>query len=324
MTEKGYKQLVIDTEFKNLIRPLRKEEYMQLELNLVVDGCRDPIIVWNNTIVDGHNRYEICNRMHIPYATQEIEFESREAAVVWICSNQLGRRNITEETRKYLIGRQYEAEKLVGCQKNANGYNQYTNSHDTEIANSPDDLASRDQKESSRRTAWRLGEEYHISSGTVQKYARYSQALDAIAEKVPELIPQILSGSYKISHENVVAISMMDAEEVRKLNKKIGKGPVPFIRYSESRRDISGDATSKPTMEVPDKPAIKTMPAFDPDAEVAGLTLTIPSWTSSIERTKSTADLNIISSSAKNKLEEALEALQSKVQEMLSAIKGDT
>jgi hypothetical protein len=117
---------------------------------------------------------------------------------------------------------------------------------------------------------------------------------------------------------------MMDAEEVRKLNKKIGQGPVPFIRYSESRRDISGEATANPTMEVPDKPAIKTMPTFDPDAEVAGLTLTIPSWTSSIERTKSTADFNIISSSAKDKLEEALEALQRKVQELLSAIRGDT
>ena len=324
MTDNGFKQLNIDTEFKNLIRPLHKEEYMQLELNLVVDGCRDPIITWNDTIVDGHNRYEICNCLHIPYATQEIEFESRESAVIWICSNQLGRRNITEETRKYLIGRQYEAEKHVGCQKNANGHNQYTKPPYTEIAESPDDLASWDQKESIRRTAWRLGEEYHISSGTVQKYARYSQALDAIAEKAPELIPQILSGSYKISHENVVALSVMNEEEVQKLNKKIGQGSVPFIRYSESRRDISGEVPNKPAVQITGIPAIKTMPAFDPDAEVSGLTLTIPSWTSSIERTKLTADLNIISSSAKDRLEEALEKLQGKVQEMLSAIKGET
>ena len=324
MTEKGYKQLKIDTEFKNLIRPLRKEESMQLELNLVVGGCRDPIITWNNTIMDGHNRYEICNRLHIPYATQEIEFESRESAVIWICSNQLGRRNITEETRKYLIGRQYEAEKLIGCQKNANGHNQYTSSPDTGVGESPDDLVGWDQKESNRRTAWRLGEEYHISSGTVQKYARYSQALDALAEKDPDLIPQILSGNYKISQENIIALSMMDAEEVKKLNKKIGQGAVPFIRYSESRRDISTEVTNRPAVQIPDTPAIKTMPEFDPDAEVAGLTLTIPSWTSSIELTKSKANLTIISSTAKDRLEEALEELQSKVRDMLSAIKGDT
>ena len=67
MTEKAFRQLNIDPEFKNLIRPLRREEYRQLELNLVVEGCREDIIAWNDTIVDGHNRYEICNKMRIPY-----------------------------------------------------------------------------------------------------------------------------------------------------------------------------------------------------------------------------------------------------------------
>ncbi len=71
-------------------------------------------------------------------------------------------------------------------------------------------------------------------------------------------------------------------------------------------------------------PAIKSMPAFDPDAEVAGLTLTIPSWTSSIERTKNAADLTTVSTLAKVRLEEALELLDSKVQEMLRAIKEDS
>ena len=56
MTEKAFRQLNIDPEFKNLIRPLRREEYRQLELNLVMEGCREDIIAWNDTIVDGHNR----------------------------------------------------------------------------------------------------------------------------------------------------------------------------------------------------------------------------------------------------------------------------
>ncbi len=104
---KGFAVLEVDPEFKALIRPLRKDEYLQLEVNLSIDGCRDPIITWNNIIIDGHNRYEICNRLHIPYAVREMPFENRERAIVWICSNQLGRRNITEETRRYLIGKQY-------------------------------------------------------------------------------------------------------------------------------------------------------------------------------------------------------------------------
>lgn len=70
--DKGFAVLEIDPEFKTLIRPLRKDEYLQLEVNLTVDGCREPIITWNNIIIDGHNRYEICNRLHIPYAVRKM------------------------------------------------------------------------------------------------------------------------------------------------------------------------------------------------------------------------------------------------------------
>ena len=53
MTEKAFRQLNIDPEFKNLIRPLRREEYRQLELNLVVEGCREDIIAWNDIAAAG-------------------------------------------------------------------------------------------------------------------------------------------------------------------------------------------------------------------------------------------------------------------------------
>ena len=150
MEEKGFRQLRVDPEFKNLIPPLRREEYRQLELNLVMEGCREDIIVWNDTIVDGHNRYEICNKLQIPYGVKEQAFSSRAAVIVWICSNQLGRRNISEETKKYLIGRQYEAEKKV--QRNEHGYNQYRPNPRTATGRGrPVD------EESGRRTAARLG-----------------------------------------------------------------------------------------------------------------------------------------------------------------------
>lgn len=54
------KTLYIDDEFKNLISPLSPKEYFQLEENILTDGCINPIITWNDVIVDGHNRYEIC------------------------------------------------------------------------------------------------------------------------------------------------------------------------------------------------------------------------------------------------------------------------
>ena len=60
--------LKIDNEFKHLICPLQRKEYVQLEQNILADGCRDPIVVWNDVIVDGHNRYEICKRHKISFS----------------------------------------------------------------------------------------------------------------------------------------------------------------------------------------------------------------------------------------------------------------
>ena len=105
--------LMIDQEFADKIPPLTKEEFEQLETNILADGVViNPLIVWNGVIVDGHNRYRIL-QMHpeIPYQTHEKEFTDRYEAIAWICKNQLGRRNLTPAQRKYLIGKQYEAEK---------------------------------------------------------------------------------------------------------------------------------------------------------------------------------------------------------------------
>ena len=89
--EKKLRLLKIDEEFKTIIRPLKRKEFVQLEENIKADGCRDPIITWNGIIVDGHNRYEICSRHAIPFEVMEMDFSCREEAIAWICKNQLGR-----------------------------------------------------------------------------------------------------------------------------------------------------------------------------------------------------------------------------------------
>jgi len=86
--------LKIDSEFAALIPPLEIEEREQLEKNLLADGCRDPLCAWNGTLVDGHNRHEICTRYGIAYEVEEMEFADREEAKVWMINNQLGRRNL--------------------------------------------------------------------------------------------------------------------------------------------------------------------------------------------------------------------------------------
>jgi hypothetical protein len=89
----------VDPEFQALIAPLKPEERRQLEANLIAQGCRDAVILWNGIILDGHNRAEICARLGIPYKTSSIELPDREAAKLWIEENQVGRRNLTPDQR---------------------------------------------------------------------------------------------------------------------------------------------------------------------------------------------------------------------------------
>ena len=185
MEEKSLKTLKIDPQFKNLIRSLQKKEYLLLEENLFADGCRDPLITWKGVIIDGHNRYEICMRHGIPFNVVEMDFVYREEAVAWICANQLGRRNISEETRRFLIGKQYEAEKTASRIKNPRDLNQYTG----ELSEPDESTIARDAR---HQTAARIAQENHISRATVEKYAIYSRAVDAISEKEPEIVPKSL------------------------------------------------------------------------------------------------------------------------------------
>ena len=87
--------LTIDEEFKNLIPPLTNEEFQQLEENILRDGIREPLVIWDNVLIDGHNRYAIAQKHNLPFATTELHFDNRGAAIEWIIQNQFGRRNIS-------------------------------------------------------------------------------------------------------------------------------------------------------------------------------------------------------------------------------------
>lgn len=103
----------IDKEFRDLIPPLGLEELQQLEQNVKADGCRDPIVTWNGTIVDGHNRYEICTRNGIKFSTVEKSFSDRSGAILWIIDNQFGRRNLADIDRIALARKKEEVLKPI-------------------------------------------------------------------------------------------------------------------------------------------------------------------------------------------------------------------
>ena len=108
-------KLKIDNELRDLIPPLAEDELKQLENNLVNEGWRnnERIITWNNIIVDGHNRYSICNKKNISYKTQERKFKNKNEVILWMIDNQLGRRNIPDFARIELNERKLEILKPI-------------------------------------------------------------------------------------------------------------------------------------------------------------------------------------------------------------------
>jgi hypothetical protein len=151
--------LKIDPEFKALIPPLSKEEYSLLESNILRDGCRDPLTVWGETLLDGHNRHEICTKHGLPFSTFEIQLPDREAAMDWMDANQLGRRNLTREAHDLLLGRRYNrTKKAHGGQLPTQGI---------------------DQNDPSLSTAAKLAVEHGVSEATVKRAGQFAEAVEA-------------------------------------------------------------------------------------------------------------------------------------------------
>lgn len=94
-------EIVIDPEFKTLLPPLPDDEFSGLEQAIINDGCRDPLVVWFNAealspvLIDGHNRFEICQKHDIRFETVEMEFDSRDDVKIWMIRHQFARRNLT-------------------------------------------------------------------------------------------------------------------------------------------------------------------------------------------------------------------------------------
>lgn len=102
-------KLKIDPDYKNLLPELTTEEYTNLERDIVKHGVLNPILVWCDTIIDGHNRYAICQAHHIQnFPVKEIMFQSKDEAISWILIHQLGRRNLNDFQRNEIALRYQE------------------------------------------------------------------------------------------------------------------------------------------------------------------------------------------------------------------------
>jgi hypothetical protein len=157
--------LNIDQEYQALIPPLSAEEFAQLEANILRDGCLYPIVTWEETIIDGHNRYAICKKHDLPFKIITMEFDDRDAAMDWMDTNQLGRRNLSPVDFKLALGRRYNRTKKAQGGTGANQHKEQT-----------------DQNDTSANTAAKLATQHGVSEATVKRAGKLAEAVEAHPE----------------------------------------------------------------------------------------------------------------------------------------------
>ncbi|MDD2692329.1 MAG: plasmid replication/partition related protein, partial [Simplicispira sp.] len=101
--------IVVNPDLQAYIDPLTPEEYAALERSILAEGCRDALVLWGEVLVDGHNRYGICQKHGIAFQTvQNTRFTSMEDVHLWMIEQHLGRRSVSDFQRGVLALRQRE------------------------------------------------------------------------------------------------------------------------------------------------------------------------------------------------------------------------
>ena len=205
------RQLNIDPEFRDKIPPLSEDEFSKLEENILSDGeVREPLVVWHNTIIDGHHRYRIIQKHpEIPLRVKQMDFPDKWAAIVWMCRNQLGRRNITDEQKAALIGEAYKAQKMT--QGGDRRSESFSKDH-----NGP--LKKYDNK------AQKIADDFSVGEQTVKRAERFLDGLNEADKVSPGIREAVLTGAVKAPKNIISEIRNAQDEKKKEAVEAIKKG----------------------------------------------------------------------------------------------------
>lgn len=206
----------LDKDFRALMPKLTASEYSKLEQSIINEGCRDALIVWNDILIDGYNRYEICQKHSIDFKTISILFADRNVVTNWIIDNQLGRRNLTVEQKNYLIGKKYkEAKKEHGGDRKSSYQNDNLKTHQ------------------------KIAEEYKISEQTVIRAEKFADAVDVIAENVgSDVRDEILSRELDVTAKDVQILAKQEPEIQKEVVEKVRSGKSMKKAIQESKNEL--------------------------------------------------------------------------------------
>lgn len=193
-------QIKIEPQIKSRLWKLSETEYENLKQSIVVEGCRDALILWNDILVDGHNRYSICKENLIPFTTKQKEFSDLNEVLRWVDMNQLSRRNLTDEQRTIILGRISKMHKMPsGVKVGQNG------------------LPAKGQE--------KIAEELKVGLNTLKRAEKYVDAIDGIERNLgKDITEKILNRDIKVTKEEVIKIGSLKPEEQERLFTKLQSG----------------------------------------------------------------------------------------------------
>ena len=215
-------EITIDEEFRLLLPELDKETFALLEESLLQHGCMHPIVLWGNTIIDGHNRHSICIKHGIPFLTKSMEFDSRDDVIVWIISTQVSRRNLSPIQLSFFRGLHYGADKRKIA--NEAGKNQHS-----EV------VRQNDGQPKTLSTASRLAGQYNVSPRTIERDARVAEAISAIGKGSPEAKRSILAGKTRISRRQLQELAAGANDDVVEIAISIENGTFEKRRSAQTK-----------------------------------------------------------------------------------------
>ena len=239
--------IVVNEELKAYIDPLTPEEHDALERSILAEGCRDALVLWGDVLVDGHNRYGICQKHGLPFQTvQNTRFQSMEDVHLWMIDQHLGRRSVSDFQRGVLALRKREivAERRARAAAAFVAGNAEAQTHPEESSATaapaaasvapPEDLSSR---EAIARAA-RLSSSQVVMIEKIQKQA------------APELVAAVKSGT--ISLNAAAAVATLPAEE-QVAAVTAGKDELKQAakRVREAKRKTREEAAPKNSDEAP-------------------------------------------------------------------------
>ena len=227
-------EIIIDPEFKKLLPELDAQTLAWLEESLLEYGCMNPLVLWDNILIDGHNRYEIIKKHDLPFNTISMEFDSRDDVIIWIISTQVARRNLSAIQLSYYRGLHYNADKRIVT--NMVGKNQYS-----EV------VAQSGPQPKEPHTANRLAEQYNVSRNTIKRDSQFANAISAIGEISPEAKRKILSGSAGITRKHLKNLVQGTEDDLRETAESIENGTFErkfFTRDGAQESDFSDELAS--------------------------------------------------------------------------------